>query len=89
MSFNGITITEDDLTNAVFNMNYGGRRRPGACESREIARLMLTAPDLLQALESLLAHPTTADADSDEAQRCQIAKEQARAALAKAKGGGK
>jgi hypothetical protein len=50
------------------------------------AMLIRAAPDMLAALESLLAHPTTADADSDEAQRCQIARNQARAAIRKATG---
>lgn len=39
MNYNGITITEDDLTNAVFN-----------------ASLIAEAPELLSALEMVVAH---------------------------------
>ena len=54
MSFNGIKITEDELADAVFNMNYGDGPKPGPCESREIARLMLAAPDLLAACKDFV-----------------------------------
>jgi hypothetical protein len=67
-----------------------GSNRLSICQvhydTQDNAHLISAAPDLLAALKSLLAHPTTADADSDEAQRCQIARNQARAAIAKAHG---
>lgn len=44
-----------------------------------------TGPELLEALEAVLAHPTTADEDSDEATRCLIAKAKAVLAILNAR----
>ena len=52
MNYNGITITEDGLTNAVFNgatlEAFGSFTK---AEARQAARVMLAGPELLAALK--------------------------------------
>lgn len=55
-------------------------------EQEANAALIAAAPELFQALKALIAHPTTAEVDCDEAQRHGHALNAARAAIAKAEG---
>ena len=90
MNINGtkITVTEDDLTNALFNgatLEASGSFTKA--EARQAARVMLAGPELLAALDRLLLCPAL---NEDQAEPETVeAWQQAFDAVRKAKGEGR
>lgn len=93
-SVNGIWFTEDDLAGAIFcNSTVTTTGQCTKQEARQAARMMLAAPELLNALKSALEIMSIVEAyympdthNSDPA-RLREAIRQSRAAIAGAEGG--